>query len=92
MATYIMNEFCNSLFGIQRSRSSPTWILHPILKRLLQPPDVERLRRHPHERHDLQELLFPGLAKLQKDVHRAGNQFRACVTIIPAAGSLNECM
>lgn len=51
-----------------------TWILDPFLQRLLQPPDVQGLRRHPDEGHDLEELLLPGLAQLVDVVAALGDE------------------
>jgi hypothetical protein len=45
-------------------QSSLTWVAHPLLKRLLEPPDVQGLRRHPHQGHYLQELLLSSVTEL----------------------------
>ena len=45
-------------------KAALTRILNELLQRLLKPPDVKGLRSHAHERHDLEELLLAGLAKL----------------------------
>ena len=42
----------------------PTWVLHPLLEDFLESSHVEWFRGHAHEGHDLQELLFLGLAQL----------------------------